>query len=427
MVIGFPYRHDISHCLGGGSGATRLGRVHFEAHLAELSGCLSELVSEDIPLLRLPSRRNDLSEIQSVADRFCDNFERVVLLGTGGSSLGGRALREMSSHTSLRAKSPRLDIITNVDPFYFHGLIRDLPDKTAWVIASKSGYTVETIMQFLAILPRFRDSISQSAVIITESRHSPLGQLADRYSIPILHHDKDIGGRYSVLSVVGILPAMIMGLSACSLREGAEFMVAALRNVKSAEDFPPAAGAAVSIALNRHNNIGANVMLAYSDRLGSLSRWYRQLWAESLGKGGKGMTPIYAMGPVDQHSQLQLWLDGPRDKMFTVMSAPFGDSSLLDGELMDGVNGIDYLRGRSLSDLMQASKKATTGVLRKEGLPVREISLLDLDEYNIGALLMHFMLETILAARLLGVNPFDQPAVDECKEFTRHILRGQDL
>ncbi len=416
-----PYKQDITDCITDEKTGNRLHRRHLESLYGDLDSHLRTLKTETLPVLDLPYRTGDLAAIKETSDYLRANFKRVVLLGTGGSSLGSRALSEMSA---ARRSDLRLDIITNVDPFFFNAFTASLPDETAWVVVSKSGSTVETIMQFLSAMPLIKGDISKKAVVITESESSPLGQLAKLHKIPILPHDPEIGGRYSVLSVVGILPAMLMGLSAEALREGAAFIVDILRKGTTAEAFAPAQGAAVACGLNTHNGISSNVMLAYSDRLGSLSRWYRQLWAESIGKEGFGTTPIYAMGPVDQHSQLQLWLEGPRDKFFTLMSAPFAESPVLQEGLIDGITGIEYLRNRSLSDLMAASKDATAQVLSSAGLPLRRIDLEQLNEFNIGALMMHFMLETILAARLMDVNPFDQPAVEDCKIRIRGILKG---
>ena len=326
---------------------------------------------------------------------------------------------------------PHIHIITNVDPFSFHALLDGLNlKKTGWVIVSKSGYTVETVMQFLTILPKLKQELGEGAiknhvVAITEPYDNPLRILATQYNIRVLNHNPDIGGRYSVLSVVGMLPTLIAGLDAERVRDGAKSVLLPMLAGLNLRDFPPAIGAAISVGLYKYHDISSSVMLAYSDRLGSLSRWYRQLWAESLGKEGKGITPIYAMGPVDQHSQLQLWLDGPKDKMFTVMGAPLASGGApVSVDLLKNNDDIDYLKNCTLGDLMEASRKATMQSLINKGLPVREMSLSCIDEFSVGALMMHFMLETIFSARLLGVNPFDQPAVETGKKLIRQYLNN---
>jgi len=163
-------------------------------------------------------------------------------------------------------------------------------------------------------------------------------------------------------------------------------------------------------------------VMAYADRLERFTRWYVQLWAESLGKDGKGTTPLGALGPVDQHSQLQLFIAGPRDKLFTVITTGCaGKGPRLDSELSTLAGEPDF-GGRTIGDLVAAQGRATAETLAKNGCPVRTIHIERLDEYSLGALLMHFMLETIIAARLFGVDAFDQPAVEEGKVLAKRYL-----
>ena len=165
-------------------------------------------------------------------------------------------------------------------------------------------------------------------------------------------------------------------------------------------------------------------MMAYADRLERFTRWYVQLWAESLGKDGKGTTPIAARGPVDQHSQLQLFIAGPRDKLFTVITTgAAGRGPRIDADLATLAGEPDFA-GKTIGDLVAAQGRATAETLAKNGCPVRTIHIERLDETSLGELLMHFMLETIIAAHLLGVDPFDQPAVEEGKILAKQYLKG---
>ena len=164
--------------------------------------------------------------------------------------------------------------------------------------------------------------------------------------------------------------------------------------------------------------------MAYADRLERLTRWYVQLWAESLGKQGKGTTPVAVLGPVDQHSQLQLYISGPRDKLFTVITTGVaGRGPRMDGKLAVLAGEPDFA-DKSIGDLIAAQGRATAETLAKNGCPVRTIHIERLDETSLGELLMHFMLETIIAAHLLGVDPFDQPAVEEGKVLAKRYLAG---
>jgi len=248
-----------------------------------------------------------------------------------------------------------------------------------------------------------------------------------RYGLTVLDHDPKIGGRYAALSLVGLLPAMVAGLDVAAIREGAaEVLDSALQNDDPAL-VPPATGAAVNVGLAREHGVSQTVLVPYSDRLEPFARWFRQLWAESLGKDGHGTTPIPAVGAVDQHSQLQLWLDGPADKLFTfVMADRKGAGARVEPSLAEDLlaedGALGWLAGRTMGDLMEAEQRATAETLSKAGRPVRILGLKTIDLRALGALMMHYMLETMIAAHLLGVDPFDQPAVEEGKVLARRYL-----
>jgi glucose-6-phosphate isomerase len=191
---------------------------------------------------------------------------------------------------------------------------------------------------------------------------------------------------------------------------------------KPAAEVPAALGAALSVALADTKGKSISVVMAYADRLERFTRWYVQLWAESLGKNGKGTTPVAALGPVDQHSQVQLYLGGPRDKLFTVVSTDGkGLGPRMDAELSKLAGEPDF-GGKTLGDLVSAESRATAETLAKNGCPVRTIHLPTIDEASVGELLMHFMLETIIAAHLMDIDAFDQPAVEEGKVLAKKYL-----
>jgi glucose-6-phosphate isomerase len=215
-----------------------------------------------------------------------------------------------------------------------------------------------------------------------------------------------------------------MGLDIAAVRAGASTALASVLEDRAPSDVPAAVGAALSVALAATKPIA--VMMAYADRLERFTRWYVQLWAESLGKQGKGTTPIGALGPVDQHSQLQLYIAGPRDKLFTIVTvASAGRGPRIAADLAALAGEPDFA-GKSMGDLVAAQGRATAETLAKNGCPVRTIHLDKLDERSLGELFMHFMLETIIAAHLLAVDPFDQPAVEEGKILAkRYLAEGQ--
>jgi glucose-6-phosphate isomerase len=251
-----------------------------------------------------------------------------------------------------------------------------------------------------------------------DGRPNGLRTLFEQHGIPLLDHHPGIGGRFSVLTNVGLLPAIARGLDARAVRDGAKAVVDALLAADGPRGFAPAEGAAVAVALAREKGIRCQIMMPYSDRLGRFSHWFAQLWAESLGKGGQGTAPIACLGPVDQHSQLQLFMDGPHEHLIRGARPSAGTGPRIDAGLATAA-GLSYLAGRTAGDLVAAQAEAVPQALAQAGRPVRTFDLACLDEASLGALMMHMMLETILAAHLLGVDPFDQPAVELAKVLTR--------
>ena len=411
-----------------------------DAALGRADGALDWLrarhADRSLPLLRLPETRSDLENIRDVARQLADRATDIVILGTGGSSLGGQTLAQLAGFAvagvgALRPP-PQLHFIDNLDPDSFGTLLERLPYATTRFVAiSKSGGTAETLMQTIAALSALKVAGLQTRIPdiflgITEpaksGRANGLRDLLGKYRVPMLDHDPGVGGRYSALTNVGLLPAAMLGLDVAAMREGAGLALASVLANKPAAQVPAAVGAALSVALAESKGKSISVMMAYSDRLQRFTHWYVQLWAESLGKNGKGTTPLAAVGPVDQHSQLQLFIGGPRDKQFTVVTvegAKLGPR--IDGDLAK-LAGEAGFAGKTIGDLVAAEGRATAETLAKNGCPVRTIHLSQLDEETLGELMMQFMLETIIAAHLLGVDAFDQPAVEEGKVLAKKYL-----
>jgi glucose-6-phosphate isomerase len=389
-----------------------------------------------LPLLNLPQARDELPALRDLAVRFADRATDIVLLGTGGSSLGGQTLAQLAGHAvpgvgALRS-GPRLHFMDNLDPESFAALLERLPLQTSRFAAiSKSGGTGETLMQSIAVLsalqaaslgPRIPDIFLGLSEPAKAGKANGLRDLLGTFKVPMLDHHTGVGGRFSVLTNVGLLPAAILGLDVVAIREGGGLALAPVLAKKKPADVPAALGAALSVAMAETKGKSIAVVMAYADRLERFTRWYVQLWAESLGKDGKGTTPIAALGPVDQHSQLQLFIAGPRDKMFTVITTDrAGQGPRIDKDLAK-VAGEPGLGGKTIGDLVAAQGRATAETLAKNGCPVRTIHVPKIDEESMGELLMHFMLETIIAAQLLGVDAFDQPAVEEGKVLAKRYL-----
>jgi glucose-6-phosphate isomerase len=389
-----------------------------------------------LPLLRLPEKQDDLAGIGAAGKRLTDGASDIIILGTGGSSLGGQTLAQLAGYAipgvgALRAP-PRVHFIDNLDALSFVTMLAKLPlATTRFVAISKSGGTAETLMQTIAALSAVKaggHDPSKAFFGITEpakaGKRNGLRDLLGKHQVAMLDHDPGVGGRFSALTNVGLLPAAALGLDIAAIRKGAAAALSPVLAKKKAADVPAALGAALTIALAETRKKTISVVMAYSDRLERFTHWYVQLWAESLGKNGKGTTPVGALGPVDQHSQVQLYIGGPRDKLFTVVSvASAGVGPRIDIDLAT-LAGEPGLGGKTIGDLAAAEARATAETLAKNGCPVRTIHVPKLDEESLGELLMHFMLETIIAAHLLGVDAFDQPAVEEGKVLAKKYLTG---
>jgi glucose-6-phosphate isomerase len=436
-----PFVQSIDGACAERIGAHGLEKKAYEDALARCAGALDWLKGRHadgkLPLLRLPEKRDDLAEIRAAGERLGKGATDVVFLGTGGSSLGGQTLAQLGGHAvpgvgGLRA-GPRLHFMDNLDPDSYALLLARAPlATTRFVAISKSGGTGETLMQIIAALDAVRTAglsgeIGKSFLGISEptaGKRNGLRELLAPDGVPLLDHDPNVGGRYSVLTNVGLLPAALAGLDIAAVRAGAAAALAPVLQGRPPAEVPACVGAALAVALAQGRAKTISVLMAYADRLERLTRWYVQLWAESLGKDGKGTTPIGALGPVDQHSQLQLYIAGPRDKLFTVVTvAAAGRGPRMDAKLAALAGEPDFA-GKTMGDLVAAQGRATAETLIKNGCPVRTIHLARLDEQGLGELLMHFMLETIVAAHLLGVDPFDQPAVEEGKVLAKTYLTG---
>ena len=410
------------------------------AALARAEGALEALRARhadgSLPLLRLPERQDDLAAIRDAARKICEGASDIVILGTGGSSLGGQTLAQLVFYAVpgvgiLRA-APRLHFIDNLDPLSMETMLARLPlASTRFVSISKSGGTAETLMQTIAALSALKQAgfDARSAFLgisepVKSGKRNGLRDLLSAHQVAMLEHDPGVGGRFAVLSNVGLLPAATLGLDIAAIRKGAAVALAPVLAKKTAAQVPAALGAALAVSLAESKGKSISVLMAYADRLERFTHWYVQLWAESLGKNGKGTTPVAALGPVDQHSQVQLYLGGPRDKLFTVVTvATAGLGPRIDPELAK-LAGEPGFGGKTIGDLAAAEGRATAETLAKNGCPVRTLALARLDETSLGELLMHFMLEAIVAAHLMGVDAFDQPAVEEGKVLAKKYLLG---
>jgi len=434
------FKHAIDLALGRRIGGAGIPETAIEAAMTLADVGMARLREEadtgKLPLLHVPTDTDDLPPVRAAAERIrSGGTTDVVFLGTGGSSLGGQTLAQLKDYAvpglGRFAEGPRIHFLDNLDPLTYERLLEKLPlETTHFVAISKSGGTGETLMQAIAALSAFaRAGVSPGDRFtgLSEPRAAggtgtnALRDLLEPEGVPFLEHHTGIGGRYSVLTNVGLLPAAVMGLDIDAIRAGAQDAVGPILASKPAAEIPAAEGAALAIASALEGKPIA-VTMAYADRLERFTRWWVQLWAESLGKDGKGSQPVAAIGPVDQHSQLQLYLGGPNDKVFTVITTGCaGTGPRMDAALAERA-GQGGFAGKTIGDLVAAQGRATADTLAKNHRPVRTIHIDRLDERAMGHLLMHTMLETIMTGYALGVDPFDQPAVEEGKILAKQYL-----
>jgi glucose-6-phosphate isomerase len=439
-----PLLQVVAGCLEASIGSAGLPQASLDRYLKLLEPRLASLreayAKGTLPLLRVPEWRDDIEPARAALTRLSDGAQTLVFFGTGGSSLGGQTLAQLGGwgipgDEGNREKRPRTRFYDNLDARTLERALAGLDFATTrFVVISKSGNTPETLVQAITALQAVREAgldarIPELFLGLTEpgapGQTNGLRALCEAFGIPALEHDRNIGGRFSALTNVGLLPALARGLDVEALREGARAVVGGLVKTREPREFAPAVGAAIAIGLAKERGVRATVMLPYSDRLSRFAAWYVQLWAESLGKSGEGTTPVAALGPVDQHSQLQLYLDGAPQHLITIIREECeGRGPHVSPELAKLAQA-DYLADRSAGDLVAAQQRAIPEALIGAGRPVRTINVERLDERAFGALMMHFMLETILAAHLLGVDPFDQPAVESGKILTRRYLSGE--
>ena len=373
-------------------------------------------VCNNLPALNIAKNSELLNLTIEKTESFKQDKKKFVVFGTGGSNLGARALINI-----LVDQPDNILFFDNIDPLFFQSQILKLDfATTGFIVISKSGTTPETLSQLGTIVnianeKNILNTLYNNMMVITEFKDSALFNIAKKNNCLLLEHQDDIGGRYSVFSNVGMVPAIIAGLNVKKIHEG----VVKLLNKN---DFNNAFKFAQIFKYSVSNNFSSSVLMTYSDGLNYFGKWYLQLWAESIGKQNRGVTALHATGTTDQHSQLQLYLDGPKDKFFTIIKSNYKNKGLLiDSQLMKD-ESIDYLVNKKMGDLMHAEQDATIDTFKLNGFKFREIFIETINEENIGMLMANSIIETIAACIYFDVDPFDQPAVEQGKVLTKKYL-----
>ncbi len=433
-----------------GALAETVGHEHglSDAAWRELGREASDIVAhlndrrDETPYRALPTdeARNQHPAIAKSAAAKKGRFDDLVILGIGGSALGLTALatalrppfwNHLPAHR--RDGHPRLWVMDNVDPAQFAALVNIVvdPKKTLFNVISKSGSTAETMAQFLVVLELLKSCVGDAwrdhLVVTTDAKAGLLRPLADAEGLESFVVPDGVGGRFSVLSPVGLLGAALVGIDTGGLLAGA----AAMDEACTSTDFdanPAARGAAVQIGLYRKGK-PMSVMMPYAAALRDVADWYRQLWAESLGKRRPdgthvGPTPVKALGVTDQHSQVQLYREGPNDKVLTILSVEDHDTGVVMPDAVpEGMEKLGYLAGKTMAELMRAEEQATVWALaRVSKRPTVKTALPSVTAEAVGALLMMLEVQTSVAGEMLGINTYDQPAVEAGKEGTRALM-----
>ena len=373
------------------------------------SSFIVDLKNNQIPLLKSYEKNYEFDFSATTVKKF-SKYRNIVVIGMGGSILGTKSI-----YSFLKKRIKK-------EVFFFDNLDLNLSLKykkiknlknSCFIIVSKSGNTLETITNLGTILSE--NLLKNKLIIITEITDNALMAIANKYNAEIIEHKEFIGGRYSVLSETGMFPAALMGLNLMKFKnlkrliKNKNFISSLIQNV-------------ASIHTLNSKKINNSVILNYDSSLNDLGYWYQQLVAESLGKQGKGINPILSFGPKDHHSLLQLYLDGPKDKFFTFFNSSKRENKL---KVARGIipNNMGFLINKNLEFIINAQCNATKNIFKLKKIPFRQITFNKKNEEELGEIFTFFVLETILLSRLMNINPFDQPAVEQVKIETKRFLR----
>jgi len=403
--------------------------------LASAHNTLTEKRSSgDIMFYDLPSDKDMIADTARMASELKGRFRNIVHLGIGGSSLGPKTI-----FTALKGPfhnifdQPRFFFLDNIDPEQIHDLFDHIEiSETLFIVASKSGATAETASQFLIVMDMlkkvlggaFRDHL----LFITDPVNGILRKIAKEERIRSLPIPPKVGGRFSVLTPVGLFPASLMGIDIERLSSGALEMSRLVTTSDPLKNPAYLYGAIHFLAYARGVNI--SVLMPYSNALYDLADWYRQLWAESLGKmnslKGKavytGQTPVKALGATDQHSQVQLYAQGPFDKIINVITVDNYRNNIRIPGIYPDIDEFSYLGDKDLSELINAEARGTLGALQENRHMTTRIVLERIDEETLGALFMFFEAATAFTGYLFDINPFDQPGVELGKKITFGLM-----
>ena len=359
-----------------------------------------KLLKEKNPILESLSSNYKNSYKKKIISKF-KKYSQIRIIGMGGSILGAEAIHDFLKH-KVKKK------ITFIDNLQTKIKLSEEKKNHVNLIVSKSGNTLETISNANIIIKN-----KDQNIFITENKKSYLYLLAEKLKAEIVHHNNFIGGRYSVLSEVGMLPAELMGLSTKKFKQ----LNTLIKNKKFIDGLVTNVNNTLYFLKKKKFN---SIILNYDENSENLFKWYQQLIAESLGKKGKGILPIISTMPKDNHSVMQLYLDGPKNNFFTFFYSKEKKASQINNKRI--LSSFNYLKDKDLRKIILSQKQATEKVFLKRNIPFRSFEIINKDEKTLGELFCFFILETILLGRALKINPYDQPSVELIKKETKKIL-----
>jgi glucose-6-phosphate isomerase len=436
MKIQFDHRNLLADMAGKGNGVTRaeVERAKGKA-LQALHGFQKRSEANEYGFPHLPFQQQTIAAVRRYAAEVQGSYDTVCLAGIGGSALGAWALDcAMRGPHPVQRRGPRLVVLDNVDPALTSQALDTMnPRKTLVLVIAKSGATAETAATFLILRDWLRQALgkkfSQRVAAVTTEGKGDLYELSQREGYRAFYLPENVGGRFSVLSAVGLLPAALIGVDIRKLAKGATEMTHLC--------WQPDLDANIALRAALYHwllmtlkNKPIQVAFPYSNQLWGTAFWFRQLWAESLGKARTrsgelkniGQTPVAALGTTDQHSQVQLYIEGPNDKVFTFWTVEkFPSPGKLPAEKI-GLPAFDYLAGQSLGRLIDAERRATAAAMTAAGRPNCLFTLGRVDEENMGAFLQMMEFETAFAGELLDINAFDQEGVELGKKYTFGLM-----
>lgn len=442
MALRIDFSNMMSEFVGEAKGITR----------GEIDGLVprARVAAENITAMRasgilgfygLPYDGTTTEEIVKTSQALGSDCDDFVVLGIGGSALGGAALFQALCHPlhnqlprPLRSGAPRVFFLDNVDPVTFEAVLNFVdPKTTVFNIVTKSGTTTETAAQFMVVHRMLAERLGAEGikgriVVTTGPEHKAMRAFSERAGYPMLTVPETVGGRFSVLSPVGLFPAAMAGIDIAELVAGARLMDGRCARTEIWSN-PAYLGAALHYLADTRKGLNIAVIMPYCDALSKIGYWFRQLWAESLGKGtntsgntvNSGQTPIAAFGATDQHSQLQLYQEGPFNKMITFLIVE-RHASDVPIPVLDGIPEFSHLAGHTFSELINVEADSTRFALTKAGRSNMSIFLPEVNAFTVGQLLFMLQVQTIFAGGLYGVNPLDQPGVEASKDYIYGLM-----